>query len=386
MAPRRPIASLALAIALAPSLLAAQNPPRPSNTAYAERMVQIIWDADAPPPDINGVLDRLLSEQGMAPLVEKALGAKPKPGRSYAWHSPKLDVADHSCTVGLVASVDHAAGERPAATELADALVGRLAGLLCEDRSRDAQQRTAQLREEVANLQFEIESRRRQVRQKAAEMFKNASRADMSVATLEAGIGKLEDERQRIELDLAGMEARLEAVQEQIDRATVLAAKAAETDPVIPELEKAVAAREKLAELTRRQAEAGNVDARELPKAEAELVEAKVQLLDRRSAAGARGGDALAPLTREMQNLAIDIRDRKARLAYAQKRLASVRDIALEFQELRAIEKELEGLDRSWEDANGRLREAQHKVEVARVDRVIVINSSDRAAPKEGAQ
>jgi chromosome segregation ATPase len=365
-----------------------QNAPRPpSDTKMAERSIQIVWEPGGPPPNLNSVLDRLLAPDQVRAVAEKVLGAKPAGGDNYAWKVPVLELRDHSCSLAIGASVAVAKGDKPVARELADALVERLAALLRDDRAIVASERLNRVKEEVREAESELEALRRRVREKAAQLGELADRADLSPSTLDGGVAKLEDERQRIELELAGMEARLEAVQEQFEKATVTAAKQADADPVIPELEKAVAARQKLADLTRKLADTGNADGREVPKAEAELVEAKVQLLDRKSAAASRGGDAVAPLTREMQNLAIDIRDRKARLAHVQKRLRPMRDAVRQFSELQWMEEELKAVQRMWEEANARHREAARAVESVPVDRVIVVNATEvpvkAEAPKD---
>ena len=173
------------------------------------------------------------------------------------------------------------------------------------------------------------------------------------------------------------MEARLEAVQEQFKASTQRAKEQATADPVIAELEKAVAVREKLVDILRKQYESGLTQQTDVSKAEGDLVDARVQLLDRRGAASSRGGDTLAPLTREMQSLAIDIRDRKARLAQVERRLKPLREVGQDFQQLEWQQEETAILRRAWEEAQIRLREAQRQSDAAPVDRVIVTGATD---------
>jgi hypothetical protein len=123
----------------------------------------------------------------------------------------------------------------------------------------------------------------------------------------------------------------------------------------------------------------------ELAKAEADLSDAKIQLLDRKGASAARGGDALAPLTREMQNLAIDLRDRKARLAQVEKQRKPLVGAAQGFQSLEAQQEQAAMLRRAWEEAQTRLREAQRQADATPVDRVIVTNATEvMAQPPDG--
>ena len=182
------------------------------------------------------------------------------------------------------------------------------------------------------------------------------------------------------------MEARLEAVQDQIEKATVRGQKEAAADPVVPELENAVAARQKLVDLTRKRVDAGAATPQDLSAVEAELSEARVQLLDRRAAGSARGGEAVAPLTRELQNLGIDIRDRKARLAYVDKRLRPLRDVSPLLDELQGIQGRYQSATRAWEEAQTRLRDARSRAEMGAVDRVIVTDAGDAQAPAERVQ
>jgi chromosome segregation ATPase len=233
--------------------------------------------------------------------------------------------------------------------------------------------RANRVRNELDELQAKLERTRQQSREMHAKLLVAGGRADLSAATLQSSLSKLEDERQRAELDLAGMEARLEAVQEQIKAAGDRAKEQIAGDPVIAELEKAVVARQKLVAIARERTEQGLQSPAEAAKAETDLIDARVQLLDRRESASARGGDALAPLAREMQNLSIEIRDRKARLALATKKLQPLQAVAQEFQDLEWALAESGALHRAWADAQERFRDAQRRADDVPVDRVIVL-------------
>ena len=179
------------------------------------------------------------------------------------------------------------------------------------------------------------------------------------------------------------MEARHEAVQEQIQEVTKRAKTEAVDDAVLAELEKAVAARQKAVGLANELHSSGQASPAEVSNAEALLIEARVQMLDRRGMASARGADLLAPLTREMQTLAIDIRDRKARLRHVEQRIKPLQAAAKEFRELKWMEDEESMLRRRWEEANIRVRDALPVTDASPVDRVIVTSASDKAPPAE---
>jgi chromosome segregation ATPase len=373
--------------AAAPAQQAAAPAPAPpaSSTVSADRSVEIIWEPSATPPDVTGVLTQLFGADADE-IAARLLNVKP--GARVLEIARSLEVKDHSCKVNFTLDIDSTkTGGRAMAKEIADALTERLPVLLLNARREQAEVRRRPALDEVRQLEFNLESLRRRVREKAAALSQAADRSDLTGATVQATIGKLEDERQRLELDLAGMEARLEAVQEQLKETADRAQKLAAGDPVIPELEKAVAAREKRFDITRKLYESGQAPQADVSQAEADLVETRVKLLDRRGAASARGADALTPLTRETQSLAIDIRDRKARLAQVHSRLKPLRDVAQDFQELAWSVEEEAALRRSWEDANVRLRETQRQIDVTAVDRVIVTAWRDISpSPAPGKQ
>jgi chromosome segregation ATPase len=373
------IAISCLLVALSPALLRAAPPAErqpPSNTVSAERTVQILWDAGAAPPDIGAALAQLVGP-GAGEVVGKLLDPKPAPGEQVVWRSPKIVVSEHSCTVGISVSLGALKGNRMAAQEIADELVDRMSSILRNQRQEEAMVRLERVKREVDELQNALDKHRSVARQKQEELRAATGRVDLSVTSLQSALSKLEDERQRLELELAGMEARLEAVQDQWKSSMVKAKEATAGDPALAEIEKAVAAREKLVDLMRKRVETGTAPTQELSKAEADLSDARVQLLDRRGAAAARGGDSLAPLTREMQNLAIDIRDRKARLAQVDKQRKPLVGVAQEFQALEWAQDEAAALRRAWEEAQTRLRESQRQADAAPVDRVIVTNAKD---------
>jgi len=347
----------------------------PSNTAMAERTVQIIWDAGAAPPDIEGALGQLFGPSGAGEIVGRLL--KPAPAHKVVSRSPKVGVSDHACTLGIAVDLRGLKDNRMVAREIADEMVSRLASILREQRQREALTRLERVKVEVQELQEDLEKRRTVARKQQEELRAATGRMDLSAASLQSALSKLEEERQRLELELAGMEARLDAVQEQFKATSVKAKDESAADPALAEMEKAVAAREKLVDLVRKRVEQGAAPTQELSKAEAELSDAKIQLLDRKGASAVRGGDALAPLTREMQNLAIDLRDRKARLGQVEKQRKPLIGAAQGFQSLEAQQEEVALLRRAWEEAQTRLRDAQRQADATPVDRVIVTNATE---------
>src|SRR5688500_403121 len=264
MKPQHLIPVLALLLLSTPIVAQEAKPAAPeaqppaSNTVTSEREIRIIWEADSPPPDVNRVLAELYGPNGAGKVGERVLGVKPEVALKLVYKSPKLVVDGNSCTIHFYVRLrPDQTGARPAAREFADALVEQLGAFLLESRRVEAAVRLGPAKDELRELEFEVEARRRRIRDKAAKLFDEAGRADLSTSNLQGGVGKLEDERQRIELDLAGMEARHEAVQEQIQEVTRRVKTEAADDPVLVELEKAVAARQQAVARVRKQSESG---------------------------------------------------------------------------------------------------------------------------------
>ena len=372
-----------LLLSSTPAASIAQDGQAPaSNTVQSERGIQIIWEADAPPPDINNVLRRLFGPEVAGAAAKRILGVEPKDVATLIQRVPPLEMKEHSCSFSFAVSVDPTgAGGRRATKEFADELVNELGRLLAEDRRRVTEERAKRVMEEVRELDFNLDAIRRRIKEKRELVLDKANRPDLQ--SLTAGMAKLEDDRQRLEVDLAGMEARLAAVQEQIARASEEAKKQAADDPVLAELEKAVAARQKLMDVTRKLYESGQASFSDVTVAEAALIDARINGLDRRGTASAKGADALTPLTRDLQNVSIELRDRKARLQLVEQQLKPLRAVAREFLDLEGMQEEAAALRRSWEDANERLRHARREADAAPVDRVVVTHAPDTVAPEK---
>ena len=209
---------------------------------------------------------------------------------------------------------------------------------------------------------------------------KGALLGGQSPEAVRASLSKLEDERQRLELELAGMQARQRAVEEWIDRTSRQMEEQAKADPVIAELEKAVAAQEQVVKMARRQSESGTVPQTEVAAAEAKLSDVKINLLDRKRGTGTAAGaqDPLANLTRELQSLSIDTVDRKARLAFVEKRIAPLREAAASVSDFELLEAERASLRTELEQARQELRQSERAAQAsAGGDRVVVVKSQD---------
>lgn len=174
---------------------------------------------------------------------------------------------------------------------------------------------------------------RRKIRE-AAEVL------DPSPEAVRGATSRLEQERQRIQLELVGQNARLKALQERVSKLAETTAAKAENDPIAAELEQIVKMREKAAQRFVELQKQGAVNAPETGAAEAQLAEAKAKLLERReSAARSAGTELLADLNKELITLSITNVENEARLDYVGKRLhalARATDLVDDLEQLQA--------------------------------------------------
>ncbi len=319
---------------------------------------------------------------------ERVLGVPPDVVMRAQVGASQVNVEQNSFQFTLVIRLDPAKelGMRPAAREFAEALTAQLSALLEESRKMQLRPLLETAEHDAAEAEAQLGQLRDQILGLEHNLRRTSGRTDASPQSIQAAATRLEDERQRLELDLAGMEARLDEVQRAHERVSKQVGQEAGDDPVLDELERALATREKLLQVVRKRFEAGaEASQKEVAEAEADYIDAKVQLLERRAnAAAARaGGASLAALTQQLQELAIDIRDRKARLKYVNERLTPLRDTPELIARYQHLESGRQSRLRLWEDAELRLRTARRQANGPPTDRVVVVDAQDMP-PEEG--
>lgn len=126
------------------------------------------------------------------------------------------------------------------------------------------------------------------------------------------------------EMDLAGMEARRQAIQEQIVRIRDETSKKMAEDSVTQELEALVQMNETSLSQLQKQAQTGRLSELELAKGRENLARARIELAKRREELSRSAGGAL--LTRfndELSSIAIDMAERRATLDIFRRQLAT---------------------------------------------------------------
>ena len=381
------VSSLAQQGAPAPAPAA---PPPASGTVAADWDIRVYWEPSSHPPDIGRLLTHRFSKEVAGKVGEPVLGVSPDVVMRAQIGTSQVKVEQNSFHFTLVIRLDpprpgvrptaKELGMRLAARELADALTAQLSSLLEQSREHQLRPLLESAQRDAAEAEAQLDQLRDQITGLEINLRQTSGRIDASPHSIQAAATRLEDERQRLELDLAGMEARLDEVQRAHDRVSKQVEQDAGSDPVLGELERALATREKLLQVARRRVEAGiEASQKEVAQAEAAYIDVKVQLLERRAnAAAARaGGASLAALTQQLQELAIDIRDRKARLKYVNERLKPLRDTPELIARYQHLESGRQSRLRLWEDAELRLRTARRQAQGPPTDRVVVVDAQD---------
>jgi hypothetical protein len=360
----------------------------PSDKTRSERWVRITWGraAGVEPPDIAAALARLRQPEVLGPIAQEVLGLPADEGAG-ALGEPEVIATGDAIEVVLKVDLNPQwfPKARPASKEFADRVVARLTELLRDERRERDDARIALAQQAAQDTQTEYEAVVRRLREIQSTI------GGQSPDTARAALGKLDDERQHLELELAGIQARQKAVGDWIDRATKQMQEQAKSDPVVAELEKGVEVQQKFVDLLRKQVDAGVANPSVVAEAESKLSDVRVQLLDRKRAGGGgtnANADPVAALNRELQNLSIDIIDRKARLMFVEKRLAELQAAVQGATDYDLLESERQALRKDLESVRQQLRVVRRATQASpQVDRVIVTRSTDwkPEVPKEGA-
>jgi hypothetical protein len=129
-------------------------------------------------------------------------------------------------------------------------------------------------------------------------------------------------EKQNLEMELARMQGRMPAIDEQIMRIKKEIDEKVREDQVSEELERILALQVKYLEGVKKLADSGLVQGTEVADAEEKVARAKIELARRREQIGASAGtEQLAKFSNELATLAIDMAEKKAMLEVIKKQL-----------------------------------------------------------------
>jgi hypothetical protein len=141
-----------------------------------------------------------------------------------------------------------------------------------------------------------------------------SGRTDVSAEGLQKTAARLDDQFEALALEELGSRSRIEALTELIAETTKKAEIEPKDDQAISELRKLVRIREKTVQYTQEQVKQGIIATADADKAESELSEARIRLLDRqRGVMQSAGTDTLSVWNRELATLVVSARGVKAR-------------------------------------------------------------------------
>jgi chromosome segregation ATPase len=179
-----------------------------------------------------------------------------------------------------------------------------------------------------AGKEAQLQTVRRQledVLKQLAQVAPLAPRTDADAVNLGGQQNELTRRAQALELDLAGIDARRKALQEQIAMIREEANKRLSEDVVTQELQKLVGTSERNLSQLQQSAAAGRVSAAELAEAEKNLAQARIDLARRREELGKQAGSGqLEEFNKELSRLAIDKAEKEAQLQIVRRQLDEV--------------------------------------------------------------
>jgi hypothetical protein len=276
---------------------------------------------------------------------------------------------------------------KPAAAQFMDQLMEQLEKSLNDDVARQRAEALDPLQRAVMEARQRVDAGEHDAGELRAKVRDLAGRADISSNTITGALTKLEDERQKLELDTLGKTARRDALEREIADQSARAEKKAQDDPIAAELQKAVDVRDEKVKFTTAQMEKGLVSVSEQRDAMAAAAEARAKLLERkREAMAEAGGGVLDAMNKELLALSIDLKELNARLDFVKKQLPGLRGAMDQLDALRRAEGELQSARHELDESTHKLRESKRRMDVAepvKLDITTSINAAQAPVPAD---
>lgn len=191
-------------------------------------------------------------------------------------------------------------------------------------------------------------------------------------------IRQLNDERQRMDMDLLGQQARLKALQQQIQATSERILKESTEDAMIKPLEEKLTELRKHLDTVQQQFEQGMVPQSEVQKVRIALSEGEVQLADaRRRVAQTGGGEVLGRLNEELAMQSVAGAETEARLNYLHEQIEKNRQLVRPADEYEMeILMEMPRAKRAYETSKLRVEELEQRIRTAVAPTVMVIGGA----------
>lgn len=342
---------------------AATQPAALSNTRSATRNVRV-WTESR--PDVDGLTAFLYQRANeLAPAVVRLPGTT-----AGEWFSVLPIAAANWVELRMEVNLV-AAGARPAAKEFLDEMVTAVETFLRDDFRRWRLEQAEPLEHARLDANRRLQEARARLSDIRAKMRQHADRSDVSGKGIADALTKLEEERQKLELDAMGKGARRDALERQVAAQSAAVEKKTAEDLIAAELAKVVEAREQKAKQMQAMAAAANASQADVTDAIAHAAEARAKLLERqRDAGGEAGGEAIVLLNRELLTLSVDLHELDARLHYVRRHLDGLRSASDLADDAQAAETEWQEARAEWKSVTDELRALARST--ARPPRVVV--------------
>jgi len=325
---------------------------------------------------------------GMGPMMDDEFGPGSivaRPGRHPRSGRTPITTPDEEVLVGrlqidLVGPIDAISGLKPAAEEFMAAICSRLREAIVETHERYMEQLENRLG--AAHRRADDASERlAKLQATQREFSQDAGQADLSRENITKTISASEKEKQKLEMELAGLQARREAIEKQIAKVGGKVSAKLKDDPVAKELQTIVELRKEKVAWLEKLVGSGRAPQFDLVDARAELAQAKMELARRREEIRQAGGDEVArKLNEELAELSIQTAELEGRLKHINTQLKNIK--AKELLELAdRYEREVAlQLPLAFEAAESAMRwrdELERQMKTARAPVVTVIGGAD---------
>jgi hypothetical protein len=313
-------------------------------TISAWCVVRIRWDHERVSfPHLESLIT---SQRATREAAQKLLGvAKPvRPLIEQLRHDPgEIDVRIQVVLAGVP-------GAKLAAAEYMDALTANLGTQLEEYQQNAVSSEVRPVRERADRAERNLEQLRAILADRRNRLRDATGRVD--VQNWREAIAGLEQEREKLSLDLAGQQARRKAIEKTIATITKQAEGRAKDDPVAVEFEKIVQVRERELGLVREMVATGRASQVEAADLEAKVADAKSKLLERRElATRGAGGELMGELNRELMMLAINGAEHEARAELILARLNQFHESAADVDRIKQLDRDLATAEAEWREA-----------------------------------
>jgi chromosome segregation ATPase len=240
-------------------------------------------------------------------------------------------------------------------------------------------QELASLRRQIEVTRQEVNSAEQRLRdlQSRRRDLLAAGQTDLSPDAVMDQTRRLDLERQRLEMDMIGQQARLKALQQQIQATGERSLKESADDPAIKPLEQKLAQLVEQLKLLEQQYQAGMTPQSEVQKARIAVSEAEAQLAERRRRLMQGGGDVLGKLNTDLAMLSVAAAETEARLKYVREQMEKTKQLLAPADEYELkVAMEMPAARRSYEIGKQHLEELERRLDAAVPPTITVIGGA----------